>query len=314
MAAPSPWLPRPPAPGTVARDPWLVDFGTFNGWRFGAGSPWEILSADGFPDMMTLKMQDGQLVGDGQVFGWDSENKRVITFQFRGDGVWLEHCFPPVGDGAGPDRIQEARCANMRRHDDLPLEINGRWLILARPRRFLAPQRAREVPILTVSYEAQDPAIYDAVLQSGTASVGAAEWGRPYPPGPGLTYRGPAGAAPWTWRYEGRGQGGLLAVINRGCRETYLMGRITGPVRGPMLINQTTFERLEFDIELSASEWLDIDFRRGTAMLNGVSSRYFAITRESNWFSVGPGTTFIRYLARGEVTESTFTAWWRSAW
>jgi hypothetical protein len=335
MPAPNPNLPtvRPPAGTTTTGLDWWVEWGSYNGWAFGSGTPWDIHSVDGFPDMMALKTQDGQLVGDGQVFGWDSEEKRVITFEFGGAALWLEHCFP-LDDGTNlRDRITRARCANLRRHDDLPLQINDQWVIMARPRRFLAPQRASEPPVLTVSYEAQDPAIYSSELQTGTAQMGVSEWGRPYrdpqDPGPDLIWQYRGWAGEWTpgpsdwppgfapqrpWRYMGRGRGGLLAVTNQGCRETWLQVRIQGPVSGPMLINQTTFERVAFDITLGASDWLDVDFRTGTVMLNGTSSRYWTITRDSVWFSCAPGTTFIRYLAAGEVTESTVTAWWRSAW
>jgi len=306
-------IPNPLDPVGPRPDPggWVVNWLNFNNWDAGWGSPWQIASVDGFPDMMQLKTQDAQLVGDGQVFGWDSEEKRVITLEFRGDGLLLEKCF---GAGSAQMQIQEARCANLRRHDDLPLTINDEWVMMARPRRFLAPQRDHSILQMTVSYEMQDPAIYSIHEQSGTALVGVSEWGRPYPPGEDLQYRGPAGTAPNTWRYRGRGESGMLEVQNLGCRETYLRIRIQGPVRYPVIVNQTTFERLELNLDVLDGEWLDIDMRRGTVMLNGVASRYWALTRASTWFSVGPGTTFIRYLARGEVTTSTLTAWWRSAW
>jgi hypothetical protein len=276
------------------------------------------------------------LVGDGSVFGWDSESHRVITFELGGKGMMLEPCFPPAYASAS-DRIQEARCANLRRRDDLPLVLNDRWIMYARPRRFLAPQRGpAEVPVLTVSYEAADPAVYDIEERTGTARVGVSRFGRPYPqdwaawapPAPppirdGYGYRGPLGdprasgvneRIVRTWRYEGYGQGGLLAVDNAGCRDTYLRVRIDGPVQNPILVNMTTFERLELNLTLGPSDWLDIDFRTGTVLLNGAVSRYYAVTRESSWFSVGPGTTFINFLARGEVTPALLTAWWRSAW
>lgn len=315
VVVPSPAEPLPRPDAASITDWWTVRWGSFNGWEFGDGTVWSLVSADGFPDMMSLKTSDAQLAGDGELFGIDSEEKRVLTLELDGGLTLIEHCFPPVRGELAPDRIQEARCANLRRHQDLPLVINDRWMVMARPRRFLIPQRAREAPRLTVSYEAQDPAIYSAGEQEASTGLGFEDRWRSYPRPSGSEGQTPGRWPPWAgWRYEGTGEAGLLEIVNEGCRETYLRARITGPVAAPIIVNQTTFERLELDLELRRGEWVDLDFRLGSVMLNGTASRYYAVTRESSWFSCAPGRTLINYLCRGEVTDSTLTAWYRSAW
>lgn len=316
-APPPPEPPKPPWWQEVEPSPdaWVVDWGTYNGWSFGGNAAWMIESVDGFPDMMALKTQDGQLVGDGEIFGWDSEHKRVITITFdAGPRVLLEECFPS-DPGRRTEHVEAARCANMRRHDDLPLTLNDRWLILARPRRFLAPQRGQAIPKITVSYEAQDPSIYSTELQSGSIGLGESSMGRPYPPGPGLRYRGPQGVRANSWRYIGELGGGVLSILNEGCRDTYLTLHVSGPVHGLIgIINADTGEALEIDAHLTVSDWLDIDMRLGTILENGTSNRYMDITRASRWWACPPGVTHLRYIFSGPITNSRLTAWWRSAW
>lgn len=336
--APNPWLPLLSREEVVQEgwSDWTIYWGSYNGWSFGHGTGWDITSVDGWADMMELKNQDAQLLGDGEVFGQDWEKKRIITMELNGSGALLERCFPQQPGLLPPDQLMAARCALMRRGDqgDLPLEINDRWVVMARPRKFVAPQRSAEPPKLTVSWEAQDPALYSAVEHEASATLQLQGQGRPYPfdwtdwdwqnPPPGrppiregYRFRGPAGFEPdaWTWRYLGGGTSGLMQLDNKGCRRTFLRFRLNGPVDRPMLINHNTGQRVEFSLELGHRDWLEVDMRRGIVNLNGTVSRYYALTRDSNWWALEPGITPVRFLSRGPVyPTSRVTVWWRDAW
>lgn len=208
---------------------------------------------------------------------------------------------PPAPIPPPPRRLEEARCACMRRQSDLPLELNGRWVVMARPRRFVFPQRQAALSALTVSWEAQDPTLYAIGEQSGQASLGLGTRGRSYPRN-------------YPWRYgSGVGAPGFI-VRNDGCRRTFLRCTISGPVENPIIVNGLTFEKLELRLTLSGTDYLDIDMRECTVLLNGTVSRYYNLTADSTWWACGPGDTPVYYENRGPLTASTMTARWRSAW
>jgi hypothetical protein len=309
MPAPPPWLvAERPDPAALTSAFW-IESGEYNGWEFGTG-PWQIDSVDGWADMMELKTQDAMVPGDGEVFGEDYEKKRVLTIEFGTGLAILERCFP-VHSGVITDLLMEARCAMMRRGDegDLPLNINGVWTVMARPRRFLAPQRRGQPTTVTASFEMADPALYSQEVRSLSVTTETAGVGRTYP-----RPSGSPGTVAGSWRYPDAGRSGLMIVDNLGCRQTYLTARIEGPIDRPILVNERTGALLEFNLYLGPNDWLELDFRRGRALLNGTASRYSIITRESTFWAVPRGRSPIRFLSRGEVTNAMATIWWRSAW
>ncbi|MDR0358918.1 MAG: phage tail family protein [bacterium] len=312
MGAPPPWAIRPgQTDPTALGSDWELHFGVYNGWQFGFGTPWSIESVDGFADMMELKTQDATVPGDGEAFGEDWEKKRVLTVSFGSALAMVERCFPQ-NPGVVRDLLAEARCAMMRRGDegDLPLDLNGRWTLMARPRVFKAPQRRGTPPEVSVAWEAEDPTLYSPDEQMATVGLETVGRGREYP-----RPSGSPGHTPGSWRYPEAGGSGLLVIRNEGCRRTFLRARMTGPVHHPMLINNDTFQRIEFAVDLAAGDVLDVDMRRGTVFLNGDAPRYDRITRDSSWFAIAPQRNVpVRYASRGEITDSTCTLWWRSAW
>lgn len=307
--APSPWLVERRRDPAALVSAFEVEFGEYNGWYFGEG-PWQIDAADGFADMMELSTQDAQIPGDGEVFGEDWEKKRVLTMEFGTGLALLEQCFPRR-PGIISDVLMEARCAMMRRGDDgdLPLSINDQWVIMARPRVFKVPQRRGSVRTVNVSWEAEDPALYAQELQHDSTTTETVGEGRTYP-----RPSGSPGTVAGSWRYPDAGRSGLMVARNRGCRRTFPIARIGGPIEGPILVNERVGQRIEFNLNLGPQEWLDVDFRRGRVMLNGLQSRYELISRESVFWSIRPGENPIRLLTRGEVTNAVAQIWWRSAW
>jgi hypothetical protein len=173
----------------------------------------------------------------------------------------------------------------MRRGDsgDLPLVVNRSWMLMARPRKFALPQQAgTNTPTLTVSWEAADPSIYEAKENEISMTLGT--------------------------RHRAQ-------VLNRGCRRTWLRVRILGPVTNPVVLNETTQERLQVQIRMSAGNVLDLDFFEGSIVLNENPMGYREmITRDSSYWSLAPGSTFVQVTGSDTTLETRATLWWRSAW
>lgn len=297
--------PPEPEPEPVPITPdYTLYWGSYNGWNFGEGTPWAIEQVDGLADMMDLDTQDANVPGDGGVFGADWEHKRVITVDFatpytpsNGNG-----CFASAPGGVPIQGLDVARCACLRRQDDIPLQVNDQWVIMARPRKFVAPQRRAEPVKVTVSWEAADPALYESIERSATVWLRQSGVGRVYP-------------RTFPWDYVGESSTGGVTITNYGCRRTFLRARIWGPVKEPVIHNDMTGERLALLLTLTSTDVVDIDMRRGTIVLNGSERVYWAITEDSTWFALGPGETSISYYTESGVTSlSQIAYWWRSAW
>lgn len=148
---------------------------------------------------------------------------------------------------------------------------------------------------------AEDPRIYDATQTIVTISFGtAATTGFGFD----LDFDFGFGAG-------GGGNDGEF-VNNEGNRPTPPIFTINGPVNDPVIRDETYNHVLQFNINLSASEFLEIDTQYRTVRLNGVTNRRNTLFTP-DWFFLEPGQTFIRY---GGVngTGSTLDVTFRSAW
>lgn len=88
---------------------------------------------------------------------------------------------------------------------------------------------------------------------------------------------------------------------------------ITGPVLNPSIINRTTGEKLTVEISVPTSEVLTIDTRARAVLLNG-ASRYGALTAESTWFPLQPGTVRLEFDDLLGDKNRGADVRWRSAW
>jgi hypothetical protein len=111
---------------------------------------------------------------------------------------------------------------------------------------------------------------------------------------------------------------GSATLVNAGVADAYPIIRIYGPVTEPVLDNNTQGRSLIFvDLTLAADEYLEIDTRAHTILLNGdpTNSRYdkadFGVSR---WFTLSSGANEIRFhpaTFTESVTAAVFT--WRDA-
>lgn len=91
-----------------------------------------------------------------------------------------------------------------------------------------------------------------------------------------------------------------LTIINSGSAPTPMVLNFIGPVTNPVLINQTTNQRLGFDIVLTADDVLTVDTRSGTVLLNGTADRIYTRTLTSSpilSFDLEPGENQMQAIA-----------------
>ena len=106
------------------------------------------------------------------------------------------------------------------------------------------------------------------------------------------------------------GSGGSFTVENQGNMPYQPRFRIDGPVVNPRITHQDQEKSLEFDITLSASDWLEIDARESEVLLNGTASRYYTLTNTSRWFTIDSGVNNLFYSASGYDPSSLLTTYW----
>lgn len=231
---------------------------------------------------------------------------------------WLEEVTVPmrirtVGEGvAGLLAAQHQLTAAFRPVGDSTQDVELRWmlggqeyLMFGRP-RMVEPDA--EVIGTGRSYSqaafvALDPFVYD-----GTETV-VADIGLPSYVG-GLT-------VPFTvpFQIDGELVGGFADITNTGTAETGLLIRIDGPVGMPsvwLVHDDGTVQRLRFDIQLEAGQWLDIDTRARTVLLNGLVSRRGQTT--GDWPLLPAGTHRLRWNAAIHNDDARLTVRYRSAW
>lgn len=117
-----------------------------------------------------------------------------------------------------------------------------------------------------------------------------------------------------------------VQIFNEGNYVTPPVITFTGPVTNPRVeliswvgksASEPT-EEMNFLLALQAGEYLEIDVKEKTVLLNGakgVSSRRGTMTFPSDWFYLRPGTNLLRYTAQsapGNTTTMTVSA--LSAW
>lgn len=91
-----------------------------------------------------------------------------------------------------------------------------------------------------------------------------------------------------------------LIVLNDGDAPSPVTLNFVGPVTNPVLINQTTGERLGFDIVLAEEDTLTVDTRLGTVLLNGTADRLYTRTLTSSpilGFDLQPGENDMQAIA-----------------
>jgi hypothetical protein len=217
------------------------------------------------------------------IYGWDDTSFAALVGAFRA-------VFTP----GGPEEPLSFRLAGLA--DGGVVSIN------ARPRRLSLPLTSAywsNAVRATVQLYATDPLIYSALTTTTTIAL-------PQPPG-GFTFD-------LTFDFDFGAQGGptTVTIVNSGTATAYPTVRVNGPVTDPSLRNETLDREVSVGLVVDTGEWLDIDFKNRTVLLNGSANRYQYLT-VADWWGLEPGSNSIRYSAQ-EWSASSAVFAHKSAW
>jgi hypothetical protein len=104
--------------------------------------------------------------------------------------------------------------------------------------------------------------------------------------------------------------GGTATVVNTGIYNADATLRIDGPVDTPRITHAGQGKTLTFPVELTAGQYLEVDFDARSARINGAVARTVA----GQWPTVAPGTNVFRTGAAAYEASALWTFTWRDAW
>lgn len=203
----------------------------------------------------------------------------------------LRAAFRPVGEETGDV--------------ELTWRCDGReYTMFGRPRRVNPdPQSIRRGFTFTeCAFVALDPFIYGPIQAISSIGLPTFTGGLTVPFTAPLTVTGTPAA-------------GFTTITNEGTRDNGLLLRLNGPLVEPSVVLERadgSYQRLDFDLELSVNQWLDIDTKNRLVLLNGASSQRGAVS--GNWIIVPPGTHTLRWNSTAYNDTATLSGSFRSAW
>lgn len=209
-------------------------------------------------------------------------------------------------------RLDAVQTAWLPSSDNLPLVV---MLLGEKRRRYGRPRRFEVEPklatyfstqgiyaaVVLFQFDALDPFVYSDTEHSVAIGLSV--------PG-GFT-------APFTAPFTlTAGSGGVGSVVNAGTVPAPWTGRLDGPLTNPAIIHQGQSRTLDFDVNggltLGASEFLLLDSRARSALLNGTADRRNTLDLGSRWFDLDPGSNAIALAA--DSGSGSFTISWRDAY
>jgi hypothetical protein len=271
---------------------------SYNGFTFGGNSIYGVTGVTGLgsvpmrEDVLNLPGSHGAYVRSS--FG---EARRIVI---EGD-VWTD-------ESLVESAMNALRSAFTPQETAIPLTYQ-RFGDL--PKRVYAKRTKFDFPIdfdyqlgyahWLVEFLAGDPRIYSEDLSSVTVLPGASS-------NIGVDFD-----IDFSFTFGG-GASGSATLVNLGMIGTYPTVRVYGPATNPQIRNVTTGDILKFNIVLATGDFLDIDMGARTVLLGGTASRYSTLDAASTWWSIGPGSVSVQFIADG-TTAATYAVFsYRSAW
>lgn len=270
---------------------------------FGAHTPYAV-QGDTNPFTMQVRADQGgpRAWAHGGWSGVEWQAERVVPIRLLVD----------VGADDVPaviDALHAISAAFRASHVDLPLTfvLGGReYLLWGRPRMVEPDTSLLGVgkAFVRCAFVALDPMIYSSTEHTA-GPLGLPVWSG------GLT-------VPFTvpFAIEATQISGSVTLTNAGTAEVGLLLRVDGPVTQPRVSvtdpdGVTT--SLRVDLNLPAGQWLDIDTRARTVLLNGDPAASRRGQAVGDWPLLQPGTSTLRFAA-AEEGAGTVTARWRDGW
>lgn len=153
-----------------------------------------------------------------------------------------------------------------------------------------------------IQLKASDPIIYSSNLKSSSINLPTATGGFSF-------------LLSFPLAFGTVSTGGLYTANNAGNIAVYpSLVKIYGPVDNPQLKNVTTGELIKLNISVVSGNYLELDFKNKTIMLNGTASRYSYLDSSSKWFQMKPGDNEIRYTANTYQAGSYCQFQFRDGW
>lgn len=109
--------------------------------------------------------------------------------------------------------------------------------------------------------------------------------------------------------------GGTAELTNHGKAPVGLVLRIDGPAPSPVLTltpDGEDTQRLDLALTVGADQWLDVDTRRRSVLLNGTASRRGDMSGQ--WLTLPPGTSVLSWTCAAYNPDATLAVRFRSAW
>lgn len=281
---------------------------TYNGLTFGGDNDplFDVAAVDGLMSMPDVNSSSVKRAGaDGNEIGPQFADKRVGVFE-------IEHGKGDSTDStlvAAYDQLMAAfkpRSADSVLTFGMPGHATRR--LMCRPTKVDAPMSWEWVSgyaKFSVELSAMDQVHWmsDAEHQAFATPESPAT-GRVYP----LLY-------PRT--YGALGAGGVFDVFNDGNMEATWKAIIYGPCENPKLTlyggSSSPYVELA-PLSLAAGDFVVLDSRRQTILLNGSASRYQVFAPGSTWFDLPSGDSDLKFSCASSSAGVSASLTWRDTW
>lgn len=286
---------------TIYRD--LVEVGAF---QFNAPAPvgydYRVDALIGWEDGPELEVTISDYeVSDGGSPGFFAAKSKFVTVE--------GYVF--TGGRGGSEAVKTALGAALPRNTDLVVRRYSpvpKQMTMRRASRITFPEEMNgydDALRFSVDMVATDPLRYSVAEIIVTTGISTPdESGRIYPRVYPLVYTPLSGAD----------TGNLgVSITNLGNAPTYPITYVNGPVDagGWQIANDTTGQRLTFNISLATGQQLMIDHANHLLKFNGYPAVYRA---EGDWWAIVPGENFLRFTSSTYNATASIEVHARSAW
>lgn len=107
---------------------------------------------------------------------------------------------------------------------------------------------------------------------------------------------------------------GQMTVTNSGTFKAYPVLRVYGPITNPVVSNQTASKRLTFTGSVAAGDYWEISLFSKTVTLNGVTNVTTLDVPNSDWFTLGLGSTTLQLSGSAFSASTLLRCYMRSCW
>lgn len=159
---------------------------------------------------------------------------------------------------------------------------------------------------IQIQLKAEDPTIYDSLLAEAVCGVTPSAGGRSYPKSYNYGYGtviegGYEDDYLDSYAYSDAVVNSIAVVTSSGNKPAKALLTIFGPVQNPVIVHDTSGKRLTFSISLTEEQYLEIDLRKRTVLLNGTANRRHTLLNHTGWFLLPPGINSFRLLGTDPI-------------